>query len=135
MTAVRHRQSRRDHVDEILVPDPGPEYLPGDRWYRTVTDERALEAARRRHERELRDRYRTAVDWADYSVRDLRLPMTHRQTTATASALMLCVVAALAGVVLSSTVVLAVSTAVSTGLTAVVVRDVYRRVSLWLLEQ
>lgn len=122
-------------VDEILAPDPGPDHQPADRWYRNVTTERALQAAERRHAADLRRRYVESRSWADYSVDDLRLPMTRRQTNASIAALALSLLVTVAGIVAGSAVATFGPLLVSTPVTALIVRDVYRIVSLWLLER
>lgn len=106
--AERRRQYANMSLDDILGPDPGPDRQPGDKWYRTVTTERALEQAHRRHERELHRRYVAAAEWNDYSVADYRLPWTTRQLNA-------------AGVAVP--------------VVALTIRDLYRRVMLWLVDE
>lgn len=126
---------QRALADELLAPDPGPTYCTGDRWYRDVTSERALAAAERRHAADLRRRYIEASEWADYSVHDLRLPMTHRQTNAAAVVLAAALLITVAGIVAGSAVVTFAPVLLSAPVSALVVRDVYRKVSLWLLER
>lgn len=136
MTVMVGRDDQRRLVDELLVPDPGrPPVCAGDRWYRDVASERALEVAERRHVADLRRRFVESREWADYSVRDLRLPMTHRQTNTAAAVLFVALIVTVAGVVAGSTVVTFGPVVVSAPVSALVVRDVYRRVSLWLLER
>lgn len=122
-------------IDDILVPDPGPDDFAGDRWYRDVTTERALAAAERRHTADLRRRYVDSREWADYSVQDLRLPMTTRQCNTAAAALIVSLIITLVGIIVGSAVTTFAPLLLTAPTLALVIRDLYRRAALWLVQQ
>ena len=81
--------------------------------------------------KELKRRYVAASDWADYSVRDLRLPLTDRQRALIAAVAVLAAVLGLVATLTASASLLGLSAVLTTLSVPVLVRDAVRRVLIW----
>lgn len=137
----RPRSHRQPHLtgdlDIDLGPDPGPRPAQGTDYYRKVTNEREMGVAFRKHQRDLAARYELTEDWhaLDFSIKDLRLSWTRRQLLVALYVEMVALVVVSAGLLLSQPIAVGVGALVVVAMTPWLVRDGWRRLHEWMLEE